>query len=642
MKVFSKYVFSLSASILLSLTIACGGGSSAPPLQKDLTPNAFSFAEVTNAEVSSVVESESVTISGVDEAVSVSISGGEYSIDGGNYTSGSGSIDSGQTIQLRVTASENFATDIEATVMIGGVSGIFIVTTKNDTTPNAFSFIPQTEVSPESSVESNSVTISGITDTAPVNISGGEYAIDGGDFTSVAGTISNGQSVVVRLTASAQPETTSEATLTVGDVEAVFSVTTEGMYNFEGFTGAALNARLQTHIVEINNIGDSTPISIENGEYQLDRGEWTAQNGFINNGQEVRVRALAGDDYNITTTAKLTIGESWGFFSITTKEHGDFISVWKTDNPGVSDDNQITLPLEETGFYDFTVDWGDGTSDNIIQWDQAELTHTYAEAGTYTVVIRGDIDGFRFNNEGDEEKIIEVQHWGALRLGNNGGAFFGAENLVFSGSDALDLREATNLSRTFSSTLKSGNQFNGYLGNWDLSSVENAESMLSRTHTFNGDISRWDVSSIQNMEYMLAGMDSFNTDISEWDVSSVTNMRYTFNAAKSFNGDISRWDVSSVTDMEGAFFYSTVFDGDLSSWNVSSVTSMRQIFTGSGLSTENYSNALIGWSQLPGIQSNVSLDADNIYYNAPASEAREFLRNSKDWSFRDGGPEPIH
>ena len=54
----------------------------------------------------------------------------------------------------------------------------------------------------------------------------------------------------------------------------------------------------------------------------------------------------------------------------------DFVSQWKTDNPGVSNNDQITLPLVSGGTYNFLVQWGDGNSDTITVWNQAETTHT--------------------------------------------------------------------------------------------------------------------------------------------------------------------------------------------------------------------------------------------------------------------------
>lgn len=94
------------------------------------------------------------------------------------------------------------------------------------TTPDEFIFTPQSNVPLSSAVLSNAVTISGITTAAPVSITGGEYSINGGAFTNQPGTITNGQSIRIRVTSSAQSGTTTSATLTVSGVGAAFSVTT--------------------------------------------------------------------------------------------------------------------------------------------------------------------------------------------------------------------------------------------------------------------------------------------------------------------------------------------------------------------------------------------------------------------------------
>ena len=39
-----------------------------------------------------------------------------------------------------------------------------------------------------------------------------------------------------------------------------------------------------------------------------------------------------------------------------------FITTWKTDNDGESNDNQITIPTGD-GTFAYTVDWGDSTTD---------------------------------------------------------------------------------------------------------------------------------------------------------------------------------------------------------------------------------------------------------------------------------------
>ena len=79
---------------------------------------------------------------------------------------------------------------------------------------------------------------------------------------------------------------------------------------------------------------------------------------------------------------------------------------------GPSNADQHTLPVGRSGTYSFDVDWGDGNSDNITAWNQAEVTHTYAASGTYTIEITGTFTGIDFNV--DPLKLIEIFNWGAV------------------------------------------------------------------------------------------------------------------------------------------------------------------------------------------------------------------------------------
>ena len=96
-----------------------------------------------------------------------------------------------------------------------------------------------------------------------------------------------------------------------------------------------------------------------------------------------------------------------------------FISTWDTSivYTGSSANNQIKLPLIDTGTYKFTVQWGDSTSNVITSWNQPEVTHTYAAPGVYTVTITGFIKGWMFGSAttnvandvtGDRRKITSI------------------------------------------------------------------------------------------------------------------------------------------------------------------------------------------------------------------------------------------
>ena len=96
----------------------------------------------------------------------------------------------------------------------------------DDVTPNAFSFVDQTDVALSAVIGSNAIIVAGIDAATPISVTDGEYSIEQGAFTSTNGTVTNGQSVVVRQTASAMNSTTTDSTLTIGGVSDTFSVTT--------------------------------------------------------------------------------------------------------------------------------------------------------------------------------------------------------------------------------------------------------------------------------------------------------------------------------------------------------------------------------------------------------------------------------
>lgn len=56
----------------------------------------------------------------------------------------------------------------------------------------------------------------------------------------------------------------------------------------------------------------------------------------------------------------------------------------------------------------FDVDWGDTNSSTITSYDDADRTHNYAGAGTYTVVLDGSCEWFAFENGGDKDLVVEL------------------------------------------------------------------------------------------------------------------------------------------------------------------------------------------------------------------------------------------
>ena len=103
-----------------------------PPVVDDRTPDPFPFSEVGAAPLSTATTSNLETIIGINvpTAISISGAGGTYSIDGGSFTSATGVITAGQTVQVRVTSSSSNSTEVITTLTIGTVSQSFSVTTE--------------------------------------------------------------------------------------------------------------------------------------------------------------------------------------------------------------------------------------------------------------------------------------------------------------------------------------------------------------------------------------------------------------------------------------------------------------------------------------------------------------------------------
>jgi hypothetical protein len=91
---------------------------------------------------------------------------------------------------------------------------------------SSIAFAPVLSATPGSVATSNTVQMTGIPAGTPISISGGEYSINGGAYTSAAGTVNNGDYVTVQATASANNCATTLATLSIGGVKTQFSVTT--------------------------------------------------------------------------------------------------------------------------------------------------------------------------------------------------------------------------------------------------------------------------------------------------------------------------------------------------------------------------------------------------------------------------------
>ena len=325
---------SASFSTAHTATVSIGSTDSVwsvTTLAADTTPNAFDFTpNVTNAALSTLTTASAVTISGINTTTPVSVTGtgAQISINGGAWGT-SGNITNGQTLAVRLTSSASFSTAITATVTVGGVSDTWSVTTLPiDTAPDAYTFTDLTGQALSTLIASNSVTIGGINSGASVSVTGTgspQISINGGAWVT-SGTITNGQTLQVRLTSSASFSTALTATVDVGGVTDTWSVTTlaadttPDAFDFTpNVTNAALSTLTTASAVTITGINTTTPVSVTGAGAQISiaGGAW-GTSGNITNGQTLAVRLTSSASFSTAITATVNVGGVTDAWSVTT------------------------------------------------------------------------------------------------------------------------------------------------------------------------------------------------------------------------------------------------------------------------------------------------------------------------------------
>ena len=343
----------------------------------------------------------------------------------------------------------------------------------------------------------------------------------------------------------------------------------------------------------MNDFFDNTGMSEENYSNTLDG--WSPQ--AVQSGVSL---GAAGLTYNGTGAAARHIltEKGWTF-------NGDMFV------------NSIFTPVDRTELQTALDLWFSNESsalstyDHINNWDVSEITDMSS--------LFESKDSFNSN----------ISNWDTSNVKNMERMFFSSGSGNF--NQNIGGWNVSNVTDTHAMFHRLDN-FNQNLGGWNVSNVTRMANMFARAENFNQNIAGWNVSNNMNMTAMFEYTDKFNQNIAGWDVSKVMNMQYVFHSSKLFNQDLGGWNVSNVTDMYRMFKNAEIFNQDIGNWNVSQVTDMIEMLHDTGLSVENYSNTLVGWSNKD-VQTGVSLGAAGLIYNGTGKTARDYLTFVKDWTF---------
>jgi len=198
----------------------------------DNTPTAFDLGgPQTNAALNTYFQSSEITVAGLDNSdfALVSVTGAQLSKNQGAYTTNGTTAVNGDDFRIRVLSSSSNGTSTSGTLTIGTVSDTYQVSTGQDTTVDAYDFTNQNSLNLSTLVYSNTETITGISTGVSVSISGNsaEFSINGGSY-GTSGTITNNQTLRLRMNTSGSFSTNTSTTVNVGGVTDTWTLTTRG------------------------------------------------------------------------------------------------------------------------------------------------------------------------------------------------------------------------------------------------------------------------------------------------------------------------------------------------------------------------------------------------------------------------------
>ncbi|MES2778145.1 MAG: BspA family leucine-rich repeat surface protein [Bacteroidota bacterium] len=331
----------------------------------------------------------------------------------------------------------------------------------------------------------------------------------------------------------------------------------------------------------------------------------------------------------------------------------DFVTTWKTDNPGSSASNQVRIFTGLAYDMNFTVKWGDGTTSSGLAH---EFTHTYATPGTYTIRISGNFWHIKVGDSGDQLKLLSINQWGNTEWDDFGYAFAGCSNMVITATDGPNIGYGTQCSAMFrdcasmNSNLNHWNVSNAYtmaqmfkgctsfnkpLNSWDVRYVESTVEMFKGCTAFNQPLNNWQFLVNGNMAGMFDGATSFNSSLFSAGLTACYNATAMFRGATAFNQPIPAWSTNNLWYMDNMFQGASSFNQPLA-FIVYNTLSMNNALDGCNMSVANYDLTIQNWKNSTN-KNGVAVGAFGLKY-CGAKANRDYLINTRGWSFSGDGP----
>lgn len=198
---------------------------------------------------------------------------------------------------------------------------------EDDLMPNPIVFTPVTEAEFNTQYTSETVMITGINVTVPISVTGGEYRVNNGVWTTNPSIVNNGDTVTVRTTTAQASEYTYTVVLTVGEGQGIYTVTTKQILDvpdtisFTSLMNTELNTTQTSNLVTITGINVPISISVSSGSYSKNGGAFSTTPTTAVNGDTFRVRHTSAGVGLTNTTTVFNYGGKTTNFITSTREY---------------------------------------------------------------------------------------------------------------------------------------------------------------------------------------------------------------------------------------------------------------------------------------------------------------------------------
>ena len=264
---------------------------------------------------------------------------------------------------------------------------------------------------------------------------------------------------------------------------------------------------------ETQVIGDSTAtINTNEATFSINAEGSQNINALDSNGDPLTVSGVSGDDVSFDVAP-----------------YRPFIFTVKTDNPGVTANNQYKIPVNSfTGFY-YDVETSDG---QFFTKQTGALTITFPTAGTYDIKIKYGYIRYGFNGSDDRDKLIDVKQFGDVVVNIMERGFYLCQGL-------------TNVTAVDTPIILDDLARAVFQGNNNLVSINN--------------INNWDIINIKRMDNFFAFCGNFSADLSDWNIVNVSNftkfaLRCTF-TTPDYDATLIGWEATLQAEYPGGAGY---------------------------------------------------------------------------------------